>query len=96
MTCLDVGNATVCHICLKTGYQIIYDSISELHYRGTYLHIATSELEEFEGITPSLDSTDAAEIYVFNDRIFSTSFIIMNFVLIFSSRIKQSNDPAPV
>ncbi len=53
-----MADATTCHVCLKTGNHVINDSISELHYRGTYLHIAASELNEFKCIPPGFDTTD--------------------------------------
>ena len=52
------------HIGLQTKDHVVYDPVAILHYGCTHLHIVATQLYEFQSITPGLDTTYAAELYI--------------------------------
>ena len=57
---LKMLDATLLQVGLQTQNKVIDDAIAILHNGSAYLHIAASQLDKLQGVTPSLDTTDAA------------------------------------
>ena len=58
---LQLCDAALGHIALQTQYQVVNDSIAVLHDGGTHLHVAATQLDEFQGVAPCLYAADAAQ-----------------------------------
>lgn len=56
----EFADATLSHITLKTEHQVVDDVVAILHHCGTYLYIATAQLDKLQGVAPRLDAADAA------------------------------------
>ena len=50
----------MCH----AGDEVVDDSVAVLHHGGAHLHVAAAELQELQGVAPSLDASDAADFTV--------------------------------
>ena len=59
---LKTLDATLLQIRLHSGDEIVDDAVTVLHDSGAHLHVAASELHEFQRIAPGLDAADAAEL----------------------------------
>ena len=57
----EPGDTALGHIALQTEYEVVDDAIAILHHSRTYLHVATAQLDEFQGIAPRLNATNTTQ-----------------------------------
>ena len=60
--CLQLRDAALGHITLHTQYEVVDDAIAVLHDGSAHLHVAATQLDELQGVTPRLNAADAAQL----------------------------------
>lgn len=65
----DMRYATLLHIGLQTQDEVVYDAITILHDSSADLHVAATQLDEFQCVAPRLDAADATELDILHERV---------------------------
>ena len=59
---LKRADTTLDHIALQSQNHVLDNAIAILHDSSTHLHVAAAQLDEFQGVAPRLNTTDATQL----------------------------------
>ena len=61
----ELRDAALNHVSLESENEVVGNAIAILHDGSTHLHVAAPQLDKLQGITPRLDTADAAQFNLF-------------------------------